>query len=212
LSGDGHGMTEVILHGLTLALGLILPLGAQNVFIFNQGMLHKRFYKVMPAIITASLCDTILILSAVLGVSVLVLNFVWLKSVLLLLGTLFLIYVGLQIWKSKGHHESETMNSFSYNKQISFAATVSLLNPHAIIDTVGVIGTSSIAYSGLEKWIFATTCIVVSWIWFFGLALVGKMIGHLDQQDLITRKLNKVSAILIWLVAVFLSIQFIKEI
>ena len=28
---------NLLIHGLLLALGLILPLGAQNVFVFNQG-------------------------------------------------------------------------------------------------------------------------------------------------------------------------------
>ena len=30
-------MVTAIIHGFILAIGLILPLGAQNVFIFNQG-------------------------------------------------------------------------------------------------------------------------------------------------------------------------------
>jgi L-lysine exporter family protein LysE/ArgO len=203
-------MVEVVLHGLALAFGLILPLGAQNVFIFNQGMLHKRYTDAIPAIITASICDTILILFAVLGVSVLVLSFLWLKSILLLLGTLFLVYMGFQIWKSNGQQDPVTRNTFSYKKQVTFAATVSLLNPHAIIDTVGVIGTSSIAYSGMEKWIFTFTCIAVSWMWFFSLALAGKLVNKVDRQENLKKRSNKISAVLIWLVAIYLAVQFIK--
>lgn len=30
-------MLAALLHGIALAFGLILPLGAQNVFVFNQG-------------------------------------------------------------------------------------------------------------------------------------------------------------------------------
>lgn len=30
-------MTEAIVHGMILAFGLILPLGVQNIFVFNQG-------------------------------------------------------------------------------------------------------------------------------------------------------------------------------
>ena len=51
-------MISVLLHGFILALGLILPLGVQNVFVFNQGAVQSRFVKALPAIITASLCDT----------------------------------------------------------------------------------------------------------------------------------------------------------
>ena len=38
-------MIQSILHGFLLAFGLILPLGAQNVFVFNQGANHKSFKK-----------------------------------------------------------------------------------------------------------------------------------------------------------------------
>lgn len=31
-------MLAALLHGIALAFGLILPLGAQNVFVFNQGL------------------------------------------------------------------------------------------------------------------------------------------------------------------------------
>ncbi len=36
-------------------------------------------------------------------------------------------------------------------KQVSFALSVSLLNPHAILDTIGVIGSSAALYSGSNK-------------------------------------------------------------
>lgn len=35
-------MLQPIIHGFLLALGLILPLGAQNVFVFNQGANQKK--------------------------------------------------------------------------------------------------------------------------------------------------------------------------
>ncbi|EOB7095948.1 hypothetical protein NYT36_02995 [Staphylococcus aureus] len=35
-------MIQPVLHGILLALGLILPLGAQNVFVFNQGANQKN--------------------------------------------------------------------------------------------------------------------------------------------------------------------------
>lgn len=64
-------MIQSILHGFLLAFGLILPLGAQNVFVFNQGANYKSFKKIIPVIVTAGLCDTLLILLAVFGISLL---------------------------------------------------------------------------------------------------------------------------------------------
>ena len=60
-------MLQPLAHGFLLALGLILPLGAQNVFVFNQGANHKSIYKTLPVIITAGLCDTFLIVLAEIG-------------------------------------------------------------------------------------------------------------------------------------------------
>jgi L-lysine exporter family protein LysE/ArgO len=51
------------------AFGLILPPGVQNVFVFNQGAMHKKFTRALPAVLTAGVCDTILIGLAVAGVS-----------------------------------------------------------------------------------------------------------------------------------------------
>jgi L-lysine exporter family protein LysE/ArgO len=45
--------------------------------------------------------------------------------------------------------------ALSTERQICFTASVSLLDPHAILDTVGVIGTGAPAYAGRERWLFA---------------------------------------------------------
>lgn len=60
-------MVTAIIHGFILAIGLILPLGAQNVFIFNQGANQPKYRYVLPAIITAGLSDSLLIIIAVVG-------------------------------------------------------------------------------------------------------------------------------------------------
>ena len=86
-------------------------------------------------------------------------------------------------------------------KQISFTLSVSLLNPHAIMDTIGVIGTSSTLYQGLDKWWFTFATISVSWFWFILLAIIGKVIGHLDKTGKYITLLNKISSLIILIVA-----------
>lgn len=203
-------MLEVIIHGCILAFGLILPLGVQNVFVFNQGAVQPNFLRALPVIITASICDTLLISLAVLGVSVVVLDYYWLKMILLFAGILFLIYMGFVTWKSKSTiNEGANSESMAPKKQIVFAMSVSLLNPHAILDTIGVIGTSSLAYEGIEKMAFAVTCILVSWIWFLGLGIVGRMSGKLDKSGRFLQILNKISAIVMWGTAVYIGTTLI---
>jgi L-lysine exporter family protein LysE/ArgO len=197
-------MVSAALHGFILAFGLILPLGVQNVFVFNQGAIQAKWIYVLPVVITASICDTILISLAVLGVSAIVLAVTWLRVFLVLTGVVFLVYMGYVTWKSKPNFDVKTGTLLTAKKQIAFAASVSLLNPHAIMDTIGVIGTSSLSYTGVPKLSFALACMLVSWVWFLSLSVVGRIIGKLDQSGRFLIILNKISAIIIWGTAIYL--------
>jgi L-lysine exporter family protein LysE/ArgO len=200
-----------LFHGALLAIGLILPLGVQNVFVFNQGASQTSYIRALPVIVTAALCDTFLIILAVSGVSLLILQIVWFKSVVLLLGSIFLIYMGWSIWRSHESDFSNNYKSMSSKEQITFALSVSLLNPHAIIDTIGVIGTSSLVYVGTEKYLFTLGCLAISWMWFFLLALVGRVVGKVDSTKVWQRRINILSALIIWGIACLLIYQLIAE-
>lgn len=202
-------LVSSVIHGVILALGLILPLGVQNVFVFNQGATQSTFKKTLPVIITAAICDTLLISLAVLGVSVIVLGVYWIKLILLTIGVIFLLYMGYVTWKSKPGTYSSDEKALAPKKQVAFAASVSLLNPHAIMDTIGVIGTSSISYTGTEKLAFTLACITMSWIWFFSLALVGRQVGRLNNSGGFIAILNKVSALIMWGTAIYLTFTLI---
>ncbi|QRG67017.1 LysE/ArgO family amino acid transporter [Brevibacillus choshinensis] len=198
-------MIEAMLHGFILAFGLILPLGAQNVFIFNQGAVQPTLWRAIPVVITAAVCDALLILLAVLGVSLVVLTVSWLKMVLYAVGVCFLLYMGYLTWRNKPSVDSQDAERFSPKRQIMFAASVSLLNPHAILDTIGVIGTSSLSYAGGERWGFTLACILVSCLWFFSLSLAGRTVGRLDSSGKLLGGLNMASALIMWGVAVYMA-------
>ncbi|NKW95892.1 LysE/ArgO family amino acid transporter [Bacillus toyonensis] len=199
---------EAILHGIILGCGLILPLGVQNVFVFSQGATQPRLIRALPATITAALCDTFLILIAVFGLSVIVLEFEWLRLSLMTAGILFLLYMGYVIWKSKPIN-SETNKALQIRQQVIFALSVSLLNPHAILDTIGVIGTSALKYVGMEQVLFTIACITVSWIWFFGLTLAGTVMKKLEGTGSLMNIFNKCSALFIWGTAIYLLVGLI---
>ncbi|WIG29386.1 LysE/ArgO family amino acid transporter [Bacillus toyonensis] len=202
-------MSEAIIHGIILAFGLIIPLGVQNVFVFNQGASQPNIWRAAPVVLTASLCDTLLILIAVQGVSLVLLTFSWLTTTLYTIGFIFLIYMGFVIWRSKPSKDVKQEKSMPLKKQIIFAVSVSLLNPHAILDTIGVIGTNSIQYIGSEKWAFTSATIIISWIWFISLALAGKFLKRLDSTGKAIVLLNKISGLFIWGVALYMLKQVI---
>lgn len=202
-------MSEAIIHGIILAFGLIIPLGVQNVFVFNQGASQPNIWRAAPVVLTASICDTLLILIAVQGVSLVLLTFSWLTNSLYIIGFFFLLYMGFVIWRSSPSNDVKQEKSMPLKKQILFATSVSLLNPHAILDTIGVIGTNSIQYIGSEKWAFTLATIIVSWIWFISLALAGKFLKRLDSTGKTILLLNKFSGFIIWGVALYMLKQVI---
>ncbi|MFQ3307108.1 MAG: L-lysine exporter family protein LysE/ArgO [Candidatus Midichloriaceae bacterium] len=197
------------LHGSILALGLIMPLGMQNLFIFNQGATQKRMLHTLPSVITASICDTILIILSVLGVSLLILQLSWLKLTLFIASFFFFIYIGYITWNKATIKLSEKKKAFSAKKQILFTTSVSFFNPHAITDTIMVIGSNSIQYSGQPKFAYTISCIVVSWLWFYGIAFAGH---KLHKSELWMKVINKVAALMIWAIAINIGKEIIEEI
>ncbi|SFG84047.1 LysE/ArgO family amino acid transporter [Sporolactobacillus nakayamae] len=204
-------MIAAAIHGFLLSFSLILPLGAQNVFIFNQGAHSKHLSGVLAAILAASLSDTFLICLAVGGVSVLLLTFPWLVTSLLIAGILFLAFIGWTIWNDSSAQKSQKTEQLSAKQQVLFALSVSLLNPHAILDTIGVIGTNAAHYQGVNQWLFALACISVSWVWFFGLAFAGNLTGKAANKGPLMQLINKISALMIWGVAIYLCWKLVNS-
>lgn len=205
----GGRVLEPILHGIILAFGLILPLGVQNIFVFTQGVTQPSLSKALPAAVTAAVCDTILIALAILGLSLIVLQFEWIRLILLMGGVVFLLYMGKVIWQS-GAASLEEKEALPIKKQILFALSVSFLNPHALLDTIGVIGTSGMKYSGQEQVLFMLACIIVSWLWFFGLSVAGAFLKKINIRSSVFILFNKVSALFIWGTAIYLLVGLFK--
>ena len=94
-------MIKAFIYSIIMAIGLIMPLGVQNIFIFNQGATQRHFLHALPTVLTAFVCDTILISTSVLGVSVAVLHAHWLKFIIFFVGFFFLLYMGFVTWNTK---------------------------------------------------------------------------------------------------------------
>lgn len=198
-------MIYAFIYGVILAIGLIVPLGVQNIFIFNQGANQRHFLHAMPSVLAATVCDTILIVGAVLGVSAVVLTIPWLKTTILIIGFCFLIYMGWVTWHSKPTKLQNGQKPISAKKQVIFAISVSLLNPHALLDTIGVIGTSSLQFVGNEKLMFTFACILISACWFFGLSVSGHFLHKLDKTGRWLQIINKASALIMWTIASYIG-------
>src|SRR5262249_49312858 len=127
------------------------------------------------------------------------------RLVLVIAGVIFLIVMGTITWRSsareQGEDQAEAAARWPLQRQIVFALSVSLLNPHAILDTVGVIGPTAILYQGDGRAAFTLGVILNSWLWFIGLTLVGRLVGSVKQ---VRAWLSRASAVVMWLGAVYL--------
>ena len=198
---------KAFVHGIVLASGLILPLGVQNMFVLSQGIVQPQFWRALPAAVAAAVCDTVLILLAVQGMTLFLLKFALLKMGLLSAGMLFLLYMGWVSWRDTGGPEEKQAVVDSLRRQVAFAVTVSIFNPYAILDIVAVIGSSSISYEGEEKMWFVAACILVSWCWFFCLAAAGRL---LRRKIAFSAWLSKISATIMWGTAIYLGIILLQ--
>ena len=117
-------------HRTVLAVGLIVALGPQNVFVFQRGAVQPRLRRALPTVFTAGVSDTLLILLAVLGVSVVVLQFAWLETVLFGAGFVFLLSIGWALlFTPELEVDPQTEEFLGTHEQIGFTASVSVAEP-----------------------------------------------------------------------------------
>ncbi|MDA8347147.1 MAG: LysE family transporter [Thermaerobacter sp.] len=202
-------MTAAFVHGFLLAFVLILPLGPQNTFILTQAATQPRWRSVLPIVVTAALSDTTLIVVAIAGVSLVILAIPVLRIILSVAGVVFLLYMGYKTWTARVNaEEAEETSGWTFGRKVRYSLSVSLLNPHAIMDTVVVIGGGAALYTtAADRWSYALSVTLVSWVWFFGLSLAGRIIYRLAKGPAIQRWLNRGSAALMWAVAVRYALQ-----
>jgi L-lysine exporter family protein LysE/ArgO len=203
-------LTVAALHGAILALSLILPIGPQNLFVFSQGA-SGTLPRAIAVACAAAVCDGLHILGGVLGFSAPLLALPGVTPLLMGGGVAFLTYLGFVNWRAApavlpAAGDGRPSSDASLGRCVLFACTVSLLNPHAILDTVAVIGGSSLSYSGLPRVSFTVACMGVSWLWFIGLVAMGRLVATIP---LAARSVNKVSAVSLWVCALILGGAFI---
>ncbi|MFM8453836.1 MAG: LysE/ArgO family amino acid transporter [Gammaproteobacteria bacterium] len=199
-----------VFEGILLALGLIIPLGTQNVFVLNNGILSKHFFSTLPVVITAILCDFLLVLMSILGLSLVIQQSDIAKIVIMSLGVIFLMRFGYISWCSSGleNNSEKSVYANSLLRQIIYTCSVSILNPHAILDVFFVIGPASLQFYGFEKVLFLTGCFIVEVLWFSGLSFFGVSIRDFSQNLNYRKKVmkfsQKISAIIVFGVAIYM--------
>lgn len=201
-------MTAAFLTGLALGLALIVPIGAQNVFVFGQAI-ALGMPRALWAVIGAAACDTLLIVLGAAGTSALLNSVPGLRPAMLLGGALFLTYLGVKSLRTKPSELDDQSGTWSRGQVLRRTAAVSLLNPHAILDTVGVLGAAITAQAVATRVPFAVGAVVASWTWFLVLATA----AHAMRRFLTKERrvwFDRVSGLILLVFAGWLAVEFVQ--
>ena len=171
-------MSLSMLQGFLLGFSLIFAIGAQNIFVFRQGLLGRFIF---PVVLFCSLSDTFLIFLGIFGLSFFVIeDIIWLKPYLLFFASLWLfLYGGLRFKSAFTNNDSLV---FEQNDRAKLWSTMSVIfilsfgNPHVYLDTVILVGTVSLQYDGLQQVLFGLGASLASFIFFFGLGYGSKLL------------------------------------
>jgi len=181
---------EYLLLGFFTGLSLILAIGAQNIFVIEQGL--KKQYVFLVCIV-CSISDLILIF---LGIflfhyftqyfnSTIELVF----NILLLIFLLHFIYSKIKTYNSSINFNSETKEISKFNillKTLGFT----YLNPHVYSDTVFFLGNFSKNFLLNQKILFGLGASISSFLFFFLIGYLSKFLSKYAQNQKIWKVIN----------------------
>ena len=201
-------------QGFFLGGSMIIPIGAQNAFIINQGI-KKQFH-----IIAATLCiffDILLISLGIFGGGETIASNELLSTALTLLGIVFLTGYGFlsfhsafKLHKNQSLKKIESTSDASEKTLLKVVMTcfgVTLLNPHAYIDTVIILGGVGGQFIGSGKVLFALGCIIASICWFYGLSISASKMSHILSRTKVKKRIDITVGIVMLLIALGLAQQ-----
>ena len=163
--------TTALFQGLVLGAGMIIPIGVQNSYVLNQGI--KRNHHFLTATI-CMVCDVLLIALGIFGGGQLIASNEGLMLAISLGGTIFLLaYGGLAFktaWRNRYEAAEHVKTLASRKAVVGTTLAVTLLNPHAYLDTVVILGSVGGTFEGNERLAFALGTMLASILWFYSLA------------------------------------------
>ena len=203
-------MTLIFLKGMFLGASLIVAIGLQNAFILRQGIKRKH---VLPAVLTASIIDVLLIGAGVLGFGYLIEQHPELIKWVTWGGAAFLFVYGAKSFYSAlkpnqmdGDRAKGMSKEGSAKEIILIIMGISLLNPHVYLDTVVLIGGLSASYGEIGKYWFGGGAMIASFIWFFALGYGARLLTPLFAKPKAWQILDILIGLTMWGIAMSLVI------
>ena len=195
--------------GFFTGLSLILAIGAQNIFVIEQGL--KKQYIFLVCII-CSLSDLILIFLGIFlfqyfgnffnSTIELILN------ILLFIFLVHFIYRKISIQKNNIDFNQEVKN-ISLTGIITKTLAFTYLNPHVYSDTVFFLGNFSKNLLDIDKYYFGIGASIASFLFFFLIGYLSKLLSKYLQSALIWRRINLFIIIFMSIITFYVLIEIV---
>ena len=179
-----------LLLGFFTGLSLILAIGAQNIFVIEQGLKKQHIFLVC---LICSLSDLILIFVGIFLFHYFVQYFnsiiELIFNLLLIAFLLYFIYSKIKLFNTEVSFESDQNYVSKYDiflKTLGFT----YLNPHVYSDTVFILGNFSKNFLLNEKIIFGIGASIASFLFFFLLGYLSKVLSRYAKSKKVWNIIN----------------------
>ena len=181
---------EFLLLGFITGLSLILAIGAQNIFVIEQGLKKQHIFLVC---FICSISDLILIFTGIflfhyfnqLFNTTIELVF----NILLVIFLIHFIYTKIKTQNSEVNFKSEVIDISKFNILLKTLA-FTYLNPHVYSDTVFFLGNFSKNYLLNQKILYGIGASTASFIFFFLLGYVSNYLSRYAKNKNIWKIIN----------------------
>lgn len=196
------------LQGLTMGIAYDAPIGLANLFVINAALTQTRRKSFLTTLIII-IFDVSLAFACFFGIGAVMKKFEWLQLIILLVGSLIVIYMGINLLRSQTTDISAAAEpEMTLFKTITSAFVVIWFNPQAIIDGSMMLGAFQVTLPESSYPIFIAGVGIASALWFIVLnAVVNKFKDKFNAKVL--RTINLICGVIIILYGGKLLFNFI---
>ena len=203
---------DFLIFGFITGLSLILAIGAQNIFVIEQGL--KKQY-VFIVCLTCSISDLLLIF---LGIFLFeYFNFFFNNTAELIFNILlfvFLIYFIINKLRTKYDNLKLSLENDKHLPINIILKTLGFtyLNPHVYSDTVFFLGNFSKSFLIADKYYFGIGATIASFLFFFSLGYLSKILSKYLVEQKIWKIINLFIVSFMGLIAAYVLSDIIRSI
>lgn len=182
--------------GLLTGAGLIIAIGAQNVFVLRQGIRREH---VMSVVAICTVSDVVLILAGVAGLGAVVAAYPQVVDIATVAGGAYLLVLAAlaarRVMRPGAMEVAGGTAAAGRWAAVGTAIALTWLNPHVYLDTVITLGAVANSHGSQSKWVFAAGACLASLLWFAALGFGSSRLAPLFARPRAWQLLDVVVAV-----------------